>query len=210
MKRNFFKQPFKEQIEYFKKKTPVPQASFKDLPEGYHDFSFSVAGLTRADLLHDLQLLVQKHIEEGESLEDFQKKFDRLIGRRGWRPTPEAESKEYARRVRTIIETNQRQSYRAGRYEQVEKLSPRSPNNFIVWIHGDSPDYRPRHKELHMKALPKDHPFWKTCLPPCGYGCKCRFSVLPESLLEQRGYEILKDIPDPEEIADPSCRRIPG
>lgn len=209
-KEGFYKAPFKEQMDYFWSKKAVPQESLKDLEDNYHDYSFSVAGLTRADLLEDLRFLVGKAIEDGEGYDDFLKKFNRAIMRKGWKPTPDPESREYARRVQTIIDTNQRQSHRAGRYQQQEALSPKSPFRFRYWVHRDSPNFRKAHKALHMKALEVNDPFWKKCLPACAWGCRCDSFLATEQMLGQRGIEILKKAPDAESIADPEFMHIPG
>lgn len=208
--KNFFTQPFKEQVDFFKKKRSVSQSTFEGLSEDYHDYSFSVAGLTRADLLEDLRLLVQKAIEDGDDPNMFKKKFNKLISRRGWRPTPSPDSPEYARRVRTIFETNHRQSDRAGRYQQRKDIPAKSALRFMYWVHRDSPDFRPTHKALHMKALERDDPFWDTCTPSCAWGCKCGSFLITEAGAKARGIEILKKAPDPKAIADPEFRRIPG
>lgn len=210
IQKKIYRQPFKEQVEYFWKKKAVPQATFNKLDEDYHDYSFSVAGLTRADLLEDLRFLVGKAIENGEDYDVFTKKFNRLIGRKGWRPNPKPDSPKYAQRVRTIIDTNQRQSHRAGRHQQSKELGSKSPFRFRVWIHRDSPDFRETHKALHMKALEKDDPFWGTCLPSCGWGCRCDSYLATESMLKQRGVEILGKAPDPKTIADPEFMYVPG
>jgi SPP1 gp7 family putative phage head morphogenesis protein len=47
----------------------------------------------------------------------------------------------------------------------------------ILWGHkyitvGDD-RVRPSHELLDGVTLPKDHPFWDTCIPPCGWSCRC-------------------------------------
>lgn len=209
-RKNLFFQPFQEQIGYFSKKVPNPQAVYKGLAEDYHDYSFSIAGLTRADLLADAKWLMEKAIKEGDSFETFQKQFDRLIGRKGWRPTPDPESKDYSRRLYTIFDTNKRQSHRAGRYQQAQVLDEKSPLRFRYWVHRDSPNFRKNHKALHMAALEKDDPFWDKCLPSCGWGCWCDSFLATEKRLNQLGARILSKAPDPETIADPDFMYIPG
>lgn len=207
--KKFYRQPFKEQVDYFWSKKAVPQESLKGLEEDYHDYSFSVAGLTRADLLEDLRFIVGKAIENGEGYDDFLRKFNRAIMRKGWKPAPDPDSPEYARRVFNIIDTNQRQSHRAGRYQQQEVLSSKSPFRFRYWVHRDSPNFRKAHKDLHMKALEIGDPFWKKCLPSCAWGCRCDSYLATEQMLRQRGIEILKNAPNVEAIADPEFMHIP-
>ena len=151
-----------------------------------------------------------KAIENGEDYDAFTKKFTKLIGNKGWRPTPDPASPQYAKRVYTIIDTNQRQSHRAGRYQQAQELGSKSPFKFRYWVHRDSPNFRKSHKALHMKALEVNDPFWDKCLPACAWGCRCDSYLATESMLGQRGISILSKAPNPEAIADPEFMHIPG
>ncbi|MDR2688888.1 MAG: hypothetical protein LBB76_03920, partial [Azoarcus sp.] len=69
------KLPFREQIEFFRKKLNLPTERYDDISGRAHDRAFVVAGATRADLLNDLRIAVEKGIERGATLEQFRRDF---------------------------------------------------------------------------------------------------------------------------------------
>ncbi len=66
-KYDYLNQPFDKQLEYFRQKQAIPAETIKGIQAEYHDWAFSVSGLTRADLVRDLMWLVDRAIEEGMS-----------------------------------------------------------------------------------------------------------------------------------------------
>ncbi len=168
-----FNRPFPEQIAYFRRKlgNQVPTQRWDDLLGAAHDDAFMVAGAAKADLLNDLATAVDKAISEGRGLEEFRKDFRAIVKRNGWTGwTGEGSVKGEAWRVKTILRTNARTSYAAGRYAQLVA------GNFPFWVyrHGDSQEPRPQHiLEWNGLVLPPDHPFWQKAYPPSDWGCSC-------------------------------------
>jgi len=201
----WLKMPFLEALEYFQKKVALPADNVSALQAEYHDFAFVVSGLTRADLLQDMKILVERAIAEGTDLEDFKRGFDRAIGRRGWQPKEDKDKRLY-----TILDTNVRRAYAAGRYQQATQPAILENRPYWIWKHRDSVVPRPNHLALDNKAIPADHPFWKVAVPSCAFGCRCTFFTANERLLEKMGAEILKNPPDPNEVAEKGFRRAPG
>ncbi|WP_099066503.1 phage minor head protein [Nostoc linckia] len=152
-------QPFKEAIAYFRKKVIIPTQRWDEFTAQNHDFAFTVAGLTKADLLEDVRWLVDKAISEGNDYETFKSQFRRLIGRKGWHPND--------KRIYTILDTNSRRAYAAGRYEQATNPDMLQRRPYWVWKHRDSVVPRPNHLALDNKAIAANHPFWKVALPSC-------------------------------------------
>lgn len=168
-----FRQPFKEQVAYFRNKLGnlVPTARWDDMERGAHDTGFMVAGAVKADLLADLAAAVDRGITEGKSLDAFRKDFRSIVERNGWHGwTGEGSKKGEAWRTRIIYSTNATTSYNAGRYAQLRE------GGFDLWVyrHNDSV-LRPRLKHLAWNGLtlPPDHEFWRTHAPQNGWGCKC-------------------------------------
>jgi hypothetical protein len=195
-------QPFKEAIAYFRKKIVIPTQRWDEFTAQNHDFAFTVSGLTKADLLEDVRWLVDKAISEGNDHETFKNQFKRLIGRKGWQPND--------KRIYTILDTNSRRAYAAGRYEQATNPEILQSRPYWVWKHRDSVVPRPNHLALDNKAIAANHPFWKVATPACAFGCRCSFFSANERLLNRIGAQILANPPDPKTIADPSFQRAPG
>ena len=195
---------FSEAIEYFKSKQIVPNANYAALTEGYHSWAFSVAGVTREDILKDVKELLEIALEEGESLEDFESQLETLMEGRGWGPAPGS------RRSYLIFDTNIRGAIGTGRGQQMRALADENPGRdyVVAWRWRDSPEPRKHHQALHNKAIPIDHPFWEKCRTPAGFGCRCSAQLMRPSIAKRLDIEILppNKVPNPKSIADPGFR----
>ncbi len=209
---DYLRLPPQEAIAYFRQKIPIPTEKWDQFEAEQHDFAYTVAGLTRADLLAALQWLIDGAIADGTSFDDFVSQFRRSIARRGWSPEPLTASKEELRtsyRMRTLFETPIRRAYAAGRYKQqtAPEMVKRRP--YFQWKHRDSIVPRPEHLALHNKVFPATHSFFKVAFPSCNWGCKCTCFSLSERQLKQMGLRV-EEPPDPNMIAGKGFRRAPG
>ena len=75
--------PFDEAISYLRRKINIPTENWKQFAAEQHDFAFSIAGLTKAQLLDDARILVDRAIADGMDLETFKKQFNHLIYKQG-------------------------------------------------------------------------------------------------------------------------------
>lgn len=182
--------PFQEQIAFFRRKlgNQLPTNAWTDIWQEAHDHAFVVAGANRASLLSDLAEAVDKAIANGETLQDFRKRFDSIVAKHGW---------DYNGgrnwRSRVIYETNLRTSYAAGRYQQLQKLKRVRP--YWLYVHADGEQHpRPLHQAWGdaRLTLAADDPWWHTHYPPNGWGCKCSVRALNARDLKRMG----KDGPD--------------
>jgi hypothetical protein len=168
-----FRRPFAEQVAFFRGKLGnlVPTARWDDIKKSAHDRAFMVAGAAKADLLADLAGAVDKAIAEGETLDEFRKRFAAIVEKHGWHGwTGEATAAGRAWRTRIIYQTNLATSYAAGRLAQLREAG------FRYWVYRHSGAEHPRLQHLAWNGLtlPANHPFWQTHYPPNGFGCKCR------------------------------------
>ena len=178
------KLPFAEAIQAFRQKLALPTQAWTDLREGMHARAFVVAGVTRQDVLSDLQAAVLKAIEQGTTLAEFRKDFERAcLGK--WTP-----QQDLGWRTRVIYETNIRTAYAAGRYAQLQDLKATHP--FWEYRHGDSQVPRPEHLAWDGLVLLADDPWWKSHFCPNGWGCRCSIVGRDKADLKRQG----KDGPD--------------
>lgn len=196
--------PFSEAIEWFKEKQVVPNANYASLIEGYHAWAFSVAGETRKALLDEIKELLGMALEEGQSLEEFEQGLEKSVKDRGWGPVAGS------RRSYIIFDTNIRGAIGSGRGRQMKALAEENPgaNYVVAWRWRDSPEPRKHHQRLHNKAIPFEHPFWKECRTPAGFGCRCAAYLMRPTIAQRLGIEVLKpsEVPNPKTIADPGFR----
>lgn len=179
--------PFRQQIEFFARKAKLPTTGWADVYAQEHDWAFMVAGANRDDILSDFQTAIRRAIEDGRTLEQFRQDFDAIVARYGW---------DYNGgrnwRSRVIYETNLRQSYNAGRYEQQMKLAKAMP--YIRYKHSDAVQHpRPVHQSWNDKIWRADDPIWNVIFPANGWGCQCYTESLSERDLKRLG----KTGPDP-------------
>lgn len=182
--------PFDEQIRFFRDKHPVLTRSWTDVYAAEHDHAFMVAGAARSDLLRDLRDTVDRSIAEGGTLEEFRRDFDGIVEDHGW-------SYRGGRnwRTRVIYETNLRQSYSAGREEQMNDPELRKRRPYGLYRHGGSETPRPEHLAWDGLVLPLDDPWWETHTPQNGWGCKCRKLMVNEKDVERMGLTVSRRSP---------------
>lgn len=174
--------PFTEAIAFFRNKLNMPSERWADVWREQHNLAFMVAGATKTDLLADLRGMVDNAIANGQSLTAFQSQFKQLVKRHGWDHTGEAPW-----RANIIYSTNMRQSYNAGRHEQLQAFE------FWRYKHGDSLSPRPHHQSKDGLILPKSSPFWQSWFPQNGWGCKCKVFGESAQSLKRKGLKTSKE-----------------
>lgn len=164
--------PFVEQVAALRLRLGnlVPADRWDEMIHQAHDRGFTVAGATKAALLADLALAVDRAISQGTSLETFRAEFKEIVARHGWTGwTGEGTEAGRAWRSRVIYRTNASTTYAAGRLAQLQA------GHFAYWVYRHGGSAHPRHDHLAIDGLilPADHPFWAIWAPPNGWGCSC-------------------------------------
>ena len=178
--------PFSEQIAFFRNKISLPTRTWTDIYETQHDVGFVVAGAARAGLLKDLRRAVDAAIAQGETLKQFQARFDDAVARYGWDYNG---GRDW--RTRVIYDTNLNTSYAAGRYQQMQAVKADRP--WWRYRHSEAVvDPREEHLSWNGLVLHADDPWWETHYPPNGWGCQCYVETLSDEDLARLG----KDGPD--------------
>ncbi|WP_143869890.1 phage minor head protein [Catenovulum sediminis] len=168
--------PFKPAIAFYRNKLNLPSERWADVWKAQHNVAFTVAGATKTDLIADFRLAVDDAIANGKSLSWFKSEFKNIAKKHGW---------EYngspGWRSDVIYQTNMRQAYNAGRYEQLQ--------NFEFWryAHGDSLHPRQDHLFHDQRILPKTDPWWQVWFPQNGWGCKCKVFGESKRSLKRKG-----------------------
>jgi len=165
---------FREQIEFFRRKVPLPSDSWTQLYTAGHDHGFVVAGANRENLVTDFMKAVDEAIAQGKSINSFRKNFDQIVAAHGW---DYKGSRNW--RSKVIYQTNLNTSFAAGRRAQLLEMTKTHP--YWMYVHSDAVrDPRPEHQAWHGMVLRWDDPFWRTHFPPNGWGCQCEVRALTE------------------------------
>jgi len=164
--------PFAEQIEFFRKKVPLPSESWTQLYGAGHDHGFVVAGANREALVTDFMRAVDEVLDQGKSIEHFRKNFDQIVQTHGW---DYKGSRNW--RSKVIYQTNLATSFAAGRRSQLLEMTRTHP--YWQYVHSDAVKHpRAEHKAWDGMVLRWDDPFWRTHFPPNGWGCQCEVRAL--------------------------------
>ena len=185
--------PFQGAIDFFQAKQPLPSQAYTDLKHAMHDRAFVIAGVTRQDVLTDVQSLVLTALKDGTPLAQFQKDFENAIAGK-WDP-----KQGTAWRSRVIYETNVRTAYSAGRYRQLMSMTKTHP--YWTYHHGDSRRPRPMHLSWNGITLRWDDPWIQTHYTPNGWGCTCYWTASDEVDMEEMG-KSGPDAPPPDRLRE--------
>lgn len=184
--------PFDEQVAFFRRKLNVPTAGWTDLWQEHHAHGFMVAGVARADLLNDLRGAVDRAIAGGIGFDQFQREFSQIADRAGWDPRGGK-----AWRARVIYDTNIRQSFNAGRWQQLNDPDMALTRPYLRYRHSDRSKFpRPLHQSWDGLILRRDDPWWRTHAPQNGWMCKCYVEAVPPRELRRLGKEGPDTAPD--------------
>jgi phage putative head morphogenesis protein, SPP1 gp7 family len=177
-------------IAYFQSKGLAPTMSWKDMQDEAHAVEFAVAGITKLDVLSDIQNSLTRSLTEGMSFRQFQNELEPLLQRKGWLGRGLVADddgvlqgkKLMPYRLDTIFRTNIQSAYAAGRYQQQMRNVADRP----YWEYNAVMDNRtrPTHAALNGRVFRWDDPIWQTIYPPNGYNCRCWVRALTEAQIK--------------------------
>ncbi|HDR0915504.1 TPA: phage head morphogenesis protein [Pasteurella multocida] len=174
---------FEEQVKYFEKKLNLPTNSYLDVLGEEHDYFFMVAGANRNEVLTAFREAVDAAIANGETLEDFRKRFDDIVAQTGWQYKG---GRNW--RTRIIYDTNVYGAYNRGRLKQHLDLANVLP--YWEYHHHDNAHPRQEHIDLDGTILPASDPFWRYYYPIKAYGCHCTVTAHDEDDLAEMGKKV--------------------
>lgn len=180
--------PFEEALAYWRTKVVLPPEEFRRLADEAKALAFSVAGVAALDVLHDLWRLLDRAIEEGLTVGEFQEKAREVFQAKGWEgPAPY--------RLDNIFRTNIQTAFNVGRYKQMTDPDVLEARPYWMYDAVNDSRTRPTHLALDGTVRRADDPFWDTWYPPNGYRCRCAVRNLSERDLRRRGLEVQTDPP---------------
>lgn len=179
---------FEEAIDFLRGKVNMPTARWDDLRHGAQARAFTVAGVTRDDMLADFRQAIEA-ARQGGGLADFRKAFDEIVDRTGWTFNARGKTEEERRdwRATLIYKTNMRTSYMAGVYRQLTNPSVLRYRPYWRYRHSGSQHPRKTHLALDGLVFRADDPIWDVYFPPNGFGCFCDVEALSERDLRALG-----------------------
>lgn len=181
--------PPEKAMAYFESKDLTPTLDWKSLQDEAQAVKFTVAGITKLDVLNDIHNGLRDALANGTTLRQFQNDLEPLLQRKGWlgRGLVADEDgvlqgkKLMPYRLETIFRTNIQSSYAAGRYQQQMRTVADRP----YWEYNAVMDShtRPVHASFNGRVFAADDPIWQTLYPPNGYNCRCWVRALTRAQL---------------------------
>lgn len=166
---------FSEAISWFKKRVSMSKADHRALAAQARRKAFTVANVTKLDLVNHVWKAVDEALKKGTSLEDFKKAIGDDL-RSAWKGSV----KDPPWRLETIFRTNLQLAYGAGRFKQA--THPDVVGDRPVWMFDAILDGRETEicEACDGTKRPADDPWWRTHLPPLHHNCRSGFITLTE------------------------------
>lgn len=185
----FFGQPPEVAISYLENKQLVPTRHWHDLRDGAHNQAFTVANLSRIDLLGDIKQSLIDAQKKGLTLEQWREQITPTLKSKGWWGK-DAEGRDTGTpwRLETIYRTNLQAAYMAGRRHEMLQATDTHP--FWRYIAVMDNRTRPAHRAMHGRVMRADDGAWDSIFPPCGFNCRCRVSPMTAGAVERGSYTV--------------------
>lgn len=185
-------------VDYMKSKGYTFSWRWEETLGAAHARAFTVAKVTRMDVLQDIRGMVEKSLEDGLTFEQFKKQLEPGLRKKGWWGKQIAVGKNGVaevvelgspRRLRTIYNQNLMTDYSAGREEFFQANKEFRPYGMYVAVRDSKT--RHTHFALHGKVYPLDDDFWKWFTPPIDWGCRCRKRAVSRRYVDKNNITVL-------------------
>ena len=198
-----FNLPPEQNIKFLQQKKPKLSFNYDELMHEAHLKAFSIAKVTKLDLLSDIQDSLIKAQKEGKSFESWKKDIKPTLAKKGWLGKVEVTNEKTGEiktinvnntRLKRIYNTNMRTANAQGRAKAQYALEGEIYLRYIALQDGLT---RPSHLRMHGITLHRDDPFWERNYPSNGWNCRCVVRAYSKSECERQGFEISKTPPLP-------------
>ncbi len=170
---------FDEAIAALSSKVPEVTRWSGDRAGVWHAKSFTVAGITKTEVLNDIFSMTKDAQANGQSLGQFRREFIGKAQSQGWlirdggldhkgRPL---DKKYWSWRAELIYNNAMRQSYMAGKWQQLQRTKADFP--YLRYSAVMDRRTRPQHAAWNGIVRHIDDAFFQTHYPPCGINCRC-------------------------------------
>ncbi|MDD3236822.1 MAG: phage minor head protein [Candidatus Gastranaerophilales bacterium] len=197
--KQMFDLPPEKAISYLQNKGYKITNDWRELWEDAHAKSFTIAKMTKLQMLKDTKNTLETALKEGWGEAQTKRELKNMFKSKGWwgKKTiidENGEEKEIQLgsnyRVNTIYRQNIQSAFNAGRYlEQLEDV------DFAPYFQYEAildERTRPEHRALNDKVFRYDDPIWAYIYPPNGWGCRCIVRNLTEDEVKNKGLKVEK------------------
>lgn len=208
--------PPEEAVKWFQQKGYNITWSWQDQWQEAHARAFTVAGVTKLEILDDIRNGLQDALKNGKTAEQFANELTPLLQRKGWwgrdaqvnKETGEITGKGLSSaRLNLIYQQNLQTAFMAGRYQAMKAAVATHPFwQYVAVMDGRT---RPAHAALHGRVFRHDDPVWNSIYPPNGFRCRCRVRPMTQRALEREDLQVTDSTPYTREKVVPISPRHP-
>ncbi len=193
---DFFAEPTSV-MEYMRAKKPKIHFDYDEIMHYTHHRTFTVAKITKLDLLSDIQESLYYAQKRGLGFDEWKKSIKPTLIKKGWwgdihvtNPKTKEVKRIYVgnHRLKTIYNTNMRVSYAKSKYQSLIDADC----EYLRYVSILSENTRDSHRALHGTILPIDDKFWLTNYPPNDWNCKCSVQGIDSYQLKRYGWKVSK------------------
>lgn len=201
-------------LDYLGGKGHALTFDYEEMLHEAHHKAFTVAKVTRLDLLADIHESLMDAQKNGKPFQQWKEELKPTLKQYGWWGETDVTNPKTgevktiyvgSRRLQTIYETNMRVSY-----AQARQATQREGDT-EYWRYSAILDSktRPDHQAMHGVILHRDAAFWQKNYPPNGWRCRCKVRGYTKEQLNAKGWKALEE-PPVSMIADPDWAYNPG
>lgn len=169
--------PYDEVLKSATRRVPMlPDRFYNGIPAEMRKFAFTISNIERVSEINDVLTSMNKAIADGVPFEQ-------------WRDTVKVESFSNLAKFRqeTVFRTHSQTAYNQGIYEVYRDDPELFP--FLLYQAILDDRTRPNHAANDGILRPADDDFWRTNLPPIGFGCRC-FVLNVTDRQKEKNYEL--------------------
>lgn len=163
---------FEEAIRAWRRRLPVTEADLADLTAAEAEHAFTVAGVTQANQVQQVFDALDRAIEQGTTLEDFEADVGGALAD-SWGGAD-------AGRVEMLFRSNLMAAYNEGRQEIFDDPAVKEARPFIRFDAVSDSRACDICDPLDGVVKPADDPFWDKHRPILHPGCRCVLTPLDE------------------------------
>ncbi len=191
--------PPEQAVAYFRSKGFTINWNWWETWQEAHDRAFTVARMTRFDLLAQTRQIVGRTLAQGRTLRQGAQELETALRKAGWWGKQTIVDEQgraqrvqlgSAHRIRTILRTNIDTAFAAGRYQRQAETAKARP--FWQYLAVRDKSTRASHRALHGRVFPADDPIWSSIYPPNGFRCRCRVRSLSRRQVQARGLKVVE------------------
>lgn len=191
-----FDQAPEDAVKYLASKGLHLSFNYDEMMHEAHHKAFTVAKVTKLDLLGDIHQSLVDAQRNGTTFEQWKRDIKPTLQKKGWwgktsvTNPKTGETKEIyvgSRRLRTIFDTNMRVSYSVGRHKQLMSLTDAVYWRYTARLDGNT---RPTHAAKDGIVKHRDDLWWRVNYPPNAWNCRCKVRAYRKDEIEAKGWKI--------------------